>query len=211
MNRTKIQWTDFSSSPIRYRDRETGAPVWACVKVSAGCANCYAEALAERFHRGGPFTVGQMAKVEPYVDEKELGQMLRSKAISDVLKSMEQDAVDKMAGRFTDSLKAYGKGTLTLEEATGELTASLGDVAKWKARQVALSEVNQGANWASIQVIKETNQAWDAYFLVDNLSCETCQEWAAQNPYTVLQAESLGLPHPNCNDFWSFIPQGGGE
>ena len=41
--KTSIAWTAFSSNPIRYRDRETGATVWACVHKSAGCFNCYAE------------------------------------------------------------------------------------------------------------------------------------------------------------------------
>ena len=37
---TKIQWTD-----------ETWNPVTGCTKVSAGCANCYAEAMCRRFWR----------------------------------------------------------------------------------------------------------------------------------------------------------------
>ncbi len=40
--RTDIQWTDHSWNPW-----------WGCLKVSPGCANCYAEAQANRFgHRG---------------------------------------------------------------------------------------------------------------------------------------------------------------
>lgn len=77
MNITKIQWTDFTANPIKYRDRD-GLAAWACVKVSAGCANCYAEALAKRYKRGGAFTVGNMATVAPYLDDKELNAMLRS-------------------------------------------------------------------------------------------------------------------------------------
>ncbi len=34
---SKISWTDHSFNPW-----------WGCTKVSAGCANCYAEALAKR-------------------------------------------------------------------------------------------------------------------------------------------------------------------
>lgn len=82
MQRSNIQWTDYTANPIRYRNRETGATEWACVRVSQGCVNCYAEALARRYHRGGPFTAGNMAGLEPFVDERELWQMRRSKAIS---------------------------------------------------------------------------------------------------------------------------------
>jgi protein gp37 len=43
MNKTKIQWTDYTWNPI------TG-----CTPVSPGCANCYAAAMAKRFN-GGDF------------------------------------------------------------------------------------------------------------------------------------------------------------
>ncbi len=75
-----IAWTDFTSNPIRYRNA-AGKTVWGCVKVSAGCANCYAAARAHRF-RHGPFNAGAMAKLTPYVDEKELRTLLTSKKIS---------------------------------------------------------------------------------------------------------------------------------
>lgn len=80
-NRTGIEWTDFTSNPLRYRDAE-GNTVWACEKLSAGCANCYAAALAERYGRGGPFNAGVMATLTPFLDERELRALLTSKAIS---------------------------------------------------------------------------------------------------------------------------------
>src|SRR5882762_9193402 len=44
---TSIEWTDATWNPIRgVRGK------WSCVKVSPGCANCYAERLNVRF--GGP-------------------------------------------------------------------------------------------------------------------------------------------------------------
>lgn len=45
MNKSKIQWTDY-----------TWAPVTGCSKISAGCRNCYAEAYHQRF-MGGDFSV----------------------------------------------------------------------------------------------------------------------------------------------------------
>lgn len=46
---TKIEWTD-----------ESWNPVTGCVKISPGCAHCYAERFAERFRGtpGHPFSVG---------------------------------------------------------------------------------------------------------------------------------------------------------
>ena len=45
MNKTKIPWCDYTWNPI------TG-----CTKVSEGCKNCYAHAIADRFS-GGDFSV----------------------------------------------------------------------------------------------------------------------------------------------------------
>jgi protein gp37 len=81
MNKTTISWTDFSSSPIKYRD-SSGKSVWGCVKCSAGCANCYSEALGHRYGRGGPFTAETMKTLTPYLDEKELHHLLHSKKIA---------------------------------------------------------------------------------------------------------------------------------
>ncbi len=36
MNKTSIEWTDYTSNLIRYRDPE-GRSVHGCIKVSAGC------------------------------------------------------------------------------------------------------------------------------------------------------------------------------
>jgi hypothetical protein len=75
---TGIEWTDATSNPVKYRDKATGKVVWACVKHSPGCAHCYAETLTNRYGRGGPFTKAEMAKVEPFLCEKECRAILRA-------------------------------------------------------------------------------------------------------------------------------------
>lgn len=82
VNKTSIEWTHYSASPIRYRDLATGKDVWACVKCSPGCSNCYAEAIGLRFRRALPFTVQNIRKVEPYFCEKTARELLRSKRMS---------------------------------------------------------------------------------------------------------------------------------
>lgn len=69
MGETSIEWTD-----------ETWNPVTGCTKVSAGCKNCYAETLAERF----------WAKQYPKVPDEGFGipgavNQLRSREFTDVL------------------------------------------------------------------------------------------------------------------------------
>ena len=80
MNVTPIEWTTFSANPIKYRDAN-GKTVWACVHHSPGCLHCYSETLAKRYGRGGPFNVPTTSKVTPFLDEKELRQMLTAKRI----------------------------------------------------------------------------------------------------------------------------------
>lgn len=81
MQATKIEWTSFSSNPIKYRDA-SGKVVWACVKTSPGCLNCYARSTAKRWKRGGPFSLPVLKKLTPFLDEKEIKLLQRSKTIS---------------------------------------------------------------------------------------------------------------------------------
>jgi protein gp37 len=81
VNRTSIEWCDYTSNPLRYRT-DDGRIVWACEKVSPGCARCYASALSERYdRRAGDWNAATMATLTPFLDEKELGQMLTAKRI----------------------------------------------------------------------------------------------------------------------------------
>jgi protein gp37 len=79
---TTIEWCDATSNPLKYRDRATGETVWGCLKTSPGCAHCYSEAIAQRFDRGGPYTRATMDGLEPFLDDKELRQLLRSKKLT---------------------------------------------------------------------------------------------------------------------------------
>jgi len=81
MQATKIQWTDFTSNPIKFKTKD-GKPVWACIKVSPGCKFCYAESNAKRYDRGGPFSVSEMDALSCHLDEKELNALLKSTKIS---------------------------------------------------------------------------------------------------------------------------------
>jgi protein gp37 len=81
MNKTTIEWTDFSANPLKFRDA-SGRVVWHCEKLSPGCKNCYAEAIANRWRRGGPFNAGVTRALTPFLDEDELHKLLTAKAIA---------------------------------------------------------------------------------------------------------------------------------
>ena len=77
VNRTSIEWTDYTTNLIRYRDPE-GRSVHGCIKVSAGCANCYASAISKRFS-GGEFTASRQKTLTPYFDDAEAQRILRTR------------------------------------------------------------------------------------------------------------------------------------
>ena len=72
MNRTRIGWCDYSSNPVAFRRKSDGKRGWHCVKISAGCAHCYSEAIDGRFGMQLPFTQRSSAEVEPFLVQKEL-------------------------------------------------------------------------------------------------------------------------------------------
>ena len=74
-NRTPIEWTDYSSNPVKARTI-SGKAGWACVRVSAGCQNCYSATLNRRLGTGLDYTVPALGRWYPYVDERELQRML---------------------------------------------------------------------------------------------------------------------------------------
>lgn len=90
MRRTEVGYADYSCNPIRARrvdaprtpeeaERFEGrvSPGWACVRVSAGCRNCYAAAMNRRLGTGLDYTVPNLARVETYLDERVIQDMLR--------------------------------------------------------------------------------------------------------------------------------------
>jgi protein gp37 len=78
VNKTSIEWTDFSANPLKLRDL-SGRVVWGCVHASPGCVNCYAETLARRYRRGEAFTAQNMNGLTPFLSEDELRRMLTYK------------------------------------------------------------------------------------------------------------------------------------
>lgn len=78
MNKTSIEWTDFTSNPLKYRNA-AGKVVWGCVHASPGCQHCYAETLAKRYDRGGPFNVPITNSLIPFLDHVEVRRMLTYK------------------------------------------------------------------------------------------------------------------------------------
>lgn len=71
-----IEWTDASWTPIRARNRKTGAVGWHCEHKSTGCINCYAEGINLRLGTGLPFKPGHRNDIDIYLDPAILTQPL---------------------------------------------------------------------------------------------------------------------------------------
>ncbi len=77
--RTKIEWTDASWSPIRARNIKTGKVGWYCEHATTGCEFCYAESMNKRLGTGLPFKPGHRKDVELFLDDTMLLAPLRWK------------------------------------------------------------------------------------------------------------------------------------
>jgi protein gp37 len=91
-DRSKIEWTDASWTPIRARRKSASAQVgdrgwrsalpggklgWHCEHVTAGCENCYAERMNKRLGTGLPFKPGHRKDVDIFLDDEMLTAPLR--------------------------------------------------------------------------------------------------------------------------------------
>jgi protein gp37 len=84
VNKSPIEWTQYTSNPIRaFSLADQAKKGHHCVKISPGCANCYASRLQTRF--GMPtFDKAQRSDVEMYLDEKELQRLLKRRKYATV-------------------------------------------------------------------------------------------------------------------------------
>jgi protein gp37 len=57
MNRTSIEWTDYTWNPIRARRMLSGRTGTFCTRISPGCKNCYASVINKRFGTGLEYEV----------------------------------------------------------------------------------------------------------------------------------------------------------
>jgi protein gp37 len=78
-DKTGIEWTDATWTPIRARERVGGLLGWHCEHRSEACRNCYAEAINLRLGTKLPFKPGHLidGNIELFLDERLLTQPLR--------------------------------------------------------------------------------------------------------------------------------------
>lgn len=119
MNHTAIEWTTFSSNPIYAYDTLTNKRGWACVKVSPGCARCYAETLNKRFGTMRDYSISGTAAVEFRISEKELAQYKRLKPgemcfVGDMTDIFQDGVTDDMLHKLFHAMENYSVGTFQI-------------------------------------------------------------------------------------------------
>jgi protein gp37 len=72
MQRTKIQYADYVSNPLRAWDPESDRTGSACVPFNKGCDNCWAQTINRRFGTHLDYNVQNLRKVELFLDDGEL-------------------------------------------------------------------------------------------------------------------------------------------
>jgi protein gp37 len=85
-DRTGIEWTDATWTPIRARNTATKAIGWHCEHMSEACRHCYAEGINLRLGTKLAFKPGHLdsGKIELYLDEAQLTQPLRWRRSRDI-------------------------------------------------------------------------------------------------------------------------------
>jgi protein gp37 len=83
--KTKIEWADYISNPIKARTvagpyalnggHEVVKQGHACVKISEGCAHCWASSFNVRLGTGLEYTKPNLEKVDFFLDDKEIKKM----------------------------------------------------------------------------------------------------------------------------------------
>jgi protein gp37 len=165
MQATGIEWTDFSANLLKYLT-EHGKPVWACAKVSDGCKNCYAEAMAERFGRGGPFSLQQVREVTPFFDIAEAKKLVQSKKL-DGKRVFIDDMTDLFGEWVPDEIidKHFALFALRPDVTFQILTKRPERMAKY------LGEHDVGLNWAMRSVGISNDQSLPA------ITAEIAVDW----------------------------------
>ena len=99
MNTTSIEWCDYTVNPIRPEIVATGKRKgWFCTKVSAGCANCYAERMNKRCDAN----VNGIGNGLAFTRENESKVRFVLKALRGILKSRAPAGSRVFVGDMTD-------------------------------------------------------------------------------------------------------------
>ena len=109
---------------------------------------------------------------------------------------------------LTNKAQALFDRKLDVFDIQKQLRKAFPEMVEWKAKQIAVTEVSKAGHYAGIEMIKQSGLAVDAWFVTNPDACDVCQEIAVKNPYTLTEADYIGLLHPNCRCMWLYTVKG---
>jgi phage gp29-like protein len=116
--------------------------------------------------------------------------------------------IEGIGGQLKNLLSKHLDDAYSLDIGYGEIVEKIMGqfdyMAKWKAEQIAYTEIQQAANYAGFRTAEAVGEEMQAWFINSAKPCPVCQDIAMRNPYKPVDAEAIGLPHPNCECQWSF-------
>ena len=79
MNKTSIEWTDYTWNPIRARNTRANRVGTFCTRISPGCKNCYASTINRRFGTGLEYDAQELKFHKFFLNEKILAEPIERK------------------------------------------------------------------------------------------------------------------------------------
>lgn len=77
MQKTSIEWTDYTTKPIYAVNKLTGKRGWFCDRPSVGCGHCYAANINKRFGTGLDFSPKNRDKIKFVWHEQEVAEVIK--------------------------------------------------------------------------------------------------------------------------------------
>lgn len=135
-----------------------------------------------------------------------------------LLRQSTQDAVDSILATYAQDLKTqYAKlnaaGVVKPQEMVDGLNEWLKERNRWKAPEIAVTEISEPWNQAIFNIDRNLGIQDDREYTVspDHATCAVCQSLVANGPYDYETAISLPIPnHPGCIHFVTSTAKGGG-
>lgn len=152
MSKTSIQWCDHSVNPFRARNIETGKVGHFCVKISAGCKNCYSSRIQKPHLTQLEFIAENRPKVELFLEAKALEEVIRRKKPT---RYFWCDMTDMFMDDYPDEWidRCFAVMALTPQHTHMVLTKRADRLAKWATRPYHPGSVN---DWLSFMTSKMT-------------------------------------------------------
>jgi protein gp37 len=109
VNKTSIEWTDYTWNPIRARNTRANRVGTFCTRISPGCKNCYASTINRRFGTGLEYDAQELKHHEFFISDKILAEPIERKKparifVGDMFDLFHESIPFEMIGRVFETM-----------------------------------------------------------------------------------------------------------